>query len=89
MTVPAAGHAPVRGALWMIGAGVCFAFGNSLLRYLTGVMHPYEVAFFQYGLALLILLPWVLVRGMASVRAPAGRGCRRCGSPRRRSGFCS
>ena len=68
MTVPAAGHAPVRGALWMIGAGVCFAFGNSLLRYLTGVMHPYEVAFFQYGLALLILLPWVLVRGMASVR---------------------
>ena len=68
LPTPAAGHAPTRGALWMIGAGVCFAFGNSLLRYLTGVMHPYEVAFFQYGLALLILLPWVLVRGMASVR---------------------
>ena len=64
----ATGHAPLRGALWMIGAGACFALGNSLLRYLTGVLPSYAVAFLQYGLALLILLPWVLVRGLASVR---------------------
>ncbi len=62
------GHAPLRGALWMIGAGACFAVGNSLLRYLTGVLPSYEVAFLQYGLALLILLPWALVRGLASIR---------------------
>ena len=75
MLTSAGQHAPVRGALWMITAGACFAVGNSLLRYLTGILHPYEVAFFQYGLALVILMPWVLVRGMASVRT--GRpGCR-------------
>ncbi len=68
MLTSARSHAPIRGALWMVAAGACFALGNSLLRYLTGVLHPYEVAFFQYGLALVILMPWVLVRGLASVR---------------------
>ena len=73
MLTSAGRHAPVRGALWMIAAGACFAIGNSLLRYLTGVMHPYEVAFFQYGLALLILMPWVLVRAWpASARGVPG-----------------
>ena len=68
MATTGAGHAPIRGALWMVAAGGCFAIGNSLLRYLTGQIHPYEVAFFQYGIALLILMPWVVVRGLASVR---------------------
>ncbi|NNG03910.1 MAG: DMT family transporter [Inquilinus sp.] len=62
-------HAPLRGALWMVAAGACFAIGNSLLRHLTtGSLHPYQVAFLQYGIALLLLLPWVLLRGGASYR---------------------
>ena len=61
-------HAPVRGALWMIVAGASFSVGNTLLRYLTGELHPSQVAFFQYGIALLILLPWVVYAGGATLR---------------------
>ncbi len=57
-------HHPVRGAAWMITAGAAFAAVNALNQWL-GIrlqLASTQVAFWQYGIALLLLLPWWLLQ---------------------------
>lgn len=51
---------PVRGAIWMIGAGFCFAAMNAIIRVLSTEIHPFEVAFLRNLGGLAFMLPWLL-----------------------------
>lgn len=60
-------HAPLAGAVWMVVAGLCFAAVNSLSQYASAALGlpSTQVAFHQYLIALLCLLPWLLRHGIA------------------------
>lgn len=52
-------HQPLKGAFWMVAAGLMFAFINTTLQYL-GIhygMGSGAAVLFQYGIALLLFLP--------------------------------
>lgn len=75
MTTPPATRSASGGALLMIAAGAMFACVNTLLQYLTmqlGIAAP-TATFWQYGIALLVLLPWQAVglSAFATRRLPA------------------
>lgn len=72
MTSPSRGafSGPLFAALVMVGAGACFALVNGALQASTmqlGVPST-SAAFWQYALGLLIALPWVLRRGLSSLK---------------------
>lgn len=72
MTSPSRGafSGPLFAALAMVGAGACFALVNGALQASTmqlGVPST-SAAFWQYALGLLIALPWVLRRGLSSLK---------------------
>ncbi len=57
---PTMNNQPVIGALWMVSAGAAFACVNTMLQYLgmkLGISSTLA-AFFQYTIALLVLLPF-------------------------------
>lgn len=59
-------HNPILGAAWMLAAGAAFAGVNSIGQYLSvnmGVSSP-NIAFFQYLIAVAILLPWMKQQGL-------------------------
>lgn len=54
-------HNPIWGAIWMVSAGAAFACVNTALQF-TGMkmgLPPATAAFFQYGFALVLLLPFL------------------------------
>ncbi len=59
-------HNPILGAAWMLSAGAAFAGVNSLGQYLSFKMGmpSSNVAFFQYLIAVAILLPWMKQQGL-------------------------
>ncbi|TNE37922.1 MAG: DMT family transporter [Alphaproteobacteria bacterium] len=59
------------GASLMVLAGLTFALVNTLLQYGTMVLgvSPTRLAFWQYLIAFLFSLPWVLSRGWRSMRS--------------------
>lgn len=60
-------HSPIRGAFWMLSAGVAFAGVNSLGQYLSfamGMPSP-AVALFQYLFAIPFLFPWIKSQGLS------------------------
>ncbi len=62
--------APLAGAFWMVAAGFAFAGVNTLEQIVTtraGLPAP-TAAFFQYFVALLVILPWSGRRGLAALR---------------------
>jgi drug/metabolite transporter (DMT)-like permease len=63
-------QAPLEGALWMVLAGAAFAGVNTLEQIATvqaGMPAP-TAAFLQYLVAFLVVLPWAIRRGIASMR---------------------
>ena len=65
-----ASRAPLAGAFWMVAAGFAFAGVNTLEQIVTtraGLSAP-TAAFFQYFVALLVVLPWSGRRGLAALR---------------------
>ncbi len=57
-------HHPLRGAAWMVTAGVAFALVNASNQWLglrMGLVAT-QVAFWQYTIALMLLLPWWLMQ---------------------------
>lgn len=59
-------HSPIAGAVWMMVAGLCFAAVNSLSQYVSfklGLAST-QVAFHQYLIALICLLPWLVRHGL-------------------------
>jgi drug/metabolite transporter (DMT)-like permease len=59
---------PVRGALWMVMSGACFASMTAVIRHLSVDMHAFEIVFFRNALGLVFLLPWLWRGGLAGVR---------------------
>jgi drug/metabolite transporter (DMT)-like permease len=75
MRLSASGQPAMTGAALMIGAGAGFACVNTLLQYVTmmlGVSAP-TATFWQYAIALLVLLPWqgIGLKGFATNRPGA------------------
>ncbi|HER27421.1 MAG TPA: DMT family transporter [Rhodospirillales bacterium] len=60
--------APLRGALWMLVAGIAFAAMTALIRHQTTDMHPFEVAFFRNLFGLAFMLPWFWRSGLAGLK---------------------
>ncbi len=55
-------HFPLSGAFWMLVSGLAFAIVNSATQWVGFKMGfaSANVAVYQYGVALLVLLPWLL-----------------------------
>ncbi|EOD53242.1 drug/metabolite exporter family protein, partial [Aeromonas molluscorum 848] len=63
---PSRSHSPFAGAIWMMVAGLCFAAVNSLSQYVSFKLGlpSTQVAFHQYLIALVCLLPWLVRHGL-------------------------
>jgi len=61
-------HKPLVGALWMILAGACFAAINTTSQYLSVIdgVHNTVIGFIQYGIALLLMIPWMFKQGLSA-----------------------
>lgn len=59
-------HNPIQGASWMLTAGLAFAIVNSLAQVLSVKLHlpSTTVAFIQYFIALIAMLPWLRSLGL-------------------------
>ncbi|OAN17947.1 hypothetical protein A3K86_03245 [Photobacterium jeanii] len=59
-------HNPLQGASWMLTAGLAFAIVNSLAQVLSVNLHfpSTTVAFIQYFIALIAMLPWLKNLGL-------------------------
>ncbi len=67
-------HNPLQGAAWMLTAGLCFAMVNSLSQYVSFKLGlpSTTVAFIQYAIALVAMLPWLKQLGIRqSLKNPA------------------
>ena len=56
----------MQGAIWMLLAGFAFAIVNSMAQYLSITFHlpSTSVAFIQYGIALIVVSPWLKQLGI-------------------------
>jgi len=64
---------PLRGALWMVLAAASFAALTTVIRKLSGSLHPFEMAFFRNLFGLFFMLPWFMrvgLKGMKTDRLP-------------------
>ena len=70
LTFPAMTSGAVRGALYMVLAGVCFAGANAITFIITSQLHfrPQSDTFWQYAIALVFSLPLVLRHGLSGLR---------------------
>ena len=70
LTFPAMTSGAVRGALYMVLAGVCFAGANAITFIITSQLHfrPQSDTFWQYAIALVFSLPFVLRHGLSGLR---------------------
>ncbi|MDE1460834.1 DMT family transporter [Spartinivicinus poritis] len=59
-------HHPLKGATWMLSAGLAFALINTLTQVLSihMGMNSTSVAFIQYAIALIVFIPWVYKTGI-------------------------
>ena len=60
---------PIRGALWITLANLFFAAMAGIIRHVSADMHPFEIAFFRAFFGLVLMAPWFLRLGLASVRS--------------------
>ena len=60
---------PVRGALWITLANLCFAAMAGIIRHVSADMHPFQIAFFRAFFGLVLMAPWFLRLGLVSVRS--------------------
>jgi drug/metabolite transporter (DMT)-like permease len=58
----------LTGALWMLTAGLSFAAVNSLSQYVSAYLglHSTVVAFWEYFVSFVVMLPWIISSGIAS-----------------------
>ena len=69
-TRPAVSSGAFRGALYMILAGICFAMANAITFVITAQLGflPQSDTFWQYAIALVFSLPFVLRQGVAGLK---------------------
>ena len=67
---PVVRSATTRAALWMTLSA--FLFGGTLLaiRYLADTIPAVEIVFFRVAVGVLVLMPWLLRRGVRALRTP-------------------
>lgn len=58
----------VQGALWLLAAGVFLSSMGVFIKLASQEMHPFQVAFFRAFFGFLIIAPFALKGGFASVR---------------------
>lgn len=54
---------PLLGGLFMIIAGILFAISNTSVQFLSKTIDPSAIAFFQYALAFIFILPFLGIKG--------------------------
>jgi drug/metabolite transporter (DMT)-like permease len=61
---------PLRGAAFMVGAGLCFALANALTQIVTSQLgfRPQSDSFWQYAIALILALPFLRRHGLAGLK---------------------
>jgi drug/metabolite transporter (DMT)-like permease len=61
---------PLRGAAYMVGAGLCFALANALTQIVTSQLgfRPQSDSFWQYAIALVLALPFLYRHGLAGLK---------------------
>jgi drug/metabolite transporter (DMT)-like permease len=64
----------LKGLLWTLAAGFLFTLLNTLARYLTTQLHPFQSQFLRYLFGLLVMLPLVWHAGRAAYRPLNIRG---------------
>lgn len=52
--------APIRAAIWMTLAGICFSSMSVFIRILATELHAFQIAFFRNAFAVLWMLPWLV-----------------------------
>jgi drug/metabolite transporter (DMT)-like permease len=60
----------LRGALWMVAAGLCFSVSDMLVKLVGGSMHPVQISFVRAATGTLLLLPLILATRGAVLRSP-------------------
>ena len=50
----------IKGALWMLGASICYVSSATLTRYLAGSYPTFELAFLRCFVAVIVLTPLIL-----------------------------
>lgn len=59
---------PVRGAVWMVLACICFGIMNTMVPFLAERLHPFEIAFFRNLGQFLFMLPWLMASGLSALK---------------------
>lgn len=69
-SLPPLNSGALRGALYMVLAGVCFAIANAITFVITGQLgfKPQSDTFWQYAIALVFSTPFVLRHGLAGLK---------------------
>ncbi len=58
-------NSPIRGALWMMSAGLMLTIMSALMRNLSADLHPFQIAFFRSLFGFLFMVPWLFGSGLA------------------------
>lgn len=59
----------LQGGLWMIFAGVFFTFLGVMIRMANKEVPVLEIVFFRYFISLIVMLPWMMRRGLSGLHA--------------------
>ena len=60
--------APIRGALWMMSAGLMLTMMSGLMRDVSANLHPFQIGFFRSLFGFLFMVPWLFGSGFAVLR---------------------
>ena len=58
----------IRGAFWMMAAGIMFVGASATVRHLSDDMHIFEIAFFRSVFGIVFMLPWLTRVGLSAMR---------------------
>ena len=58
----------MRGILWLLMGSLAFSINDLLVKSLGNMMSPFQMAFFRYGVGLLIMAPVFLKMGVAGLK---------------------
>ena len=59
---------PIRGVLWMIATLFCFSLMSIAARELSSEMHTLEILVFRNAIAVAVMAPFILRRGLRGLR---------------------
>ena len=58
----------IRGAAWMMAAGIMFVATSATVRHLSADMHIFQIAFFRSAFGIVFMLPWLARVGLGAMR---------------------